>query len=88
MNFKFTKQWETVGKQVEINGAKIYYEEYGKGEPLLIHGNGGSIESMGNQIDYFKTKYRVVIADNRGKVNLNWKQILWHMLKSLEIGMV
>jgi pimeloyl-ACP methyl ester carboxylesterase len=33
---------------------------------LLIHGNGGSIESMGNQIDYFKTKYRVV-ADNRGQ---------------------
>jgi pimeloyl-ACP methyl ester carboxylesterase len=39
-----------------------------EGEPLLlIHGNGGSIESMGNQIDYFKTKYRVVIADNRGQ---------------------
>jgi pimeloyl-ACP methyl ester carboxylesterase len=38
-----------------------------EGEPLLlIHGNGGSIESMGNQIDYFKTKYRVV-ADNRGQ---------------------
>ena len=70
-NFKFEIPYgnnETVGKQVEINGAKIYYEEYGKGEPLLlIHGNGGSIESMGNQIDYFKTKYRVVIADNRGQ---------------------
>jgi hypothetical protein len=26
-----------------------------------------SIESMGNQIDYFKTKYRVVIADNEGR---------------------
>jgi pimeloyl-ACP methyl ester carboxylesterase len=22
---------------------------------------------MGNQIDYFKTKYRVIIADNRGQ---------------------
>jgi len=71
MNFKFEIPYgnnKTVGKQVEINGAKIYYEEYGKGEPLLlIHGNGGSIESMGNQIDYFKTKYRVIVADSRGQ---------------------
>ncbi|WP_339919904.1 alpha/beta hydrolase [uncultured Flavobacterium sp.] len=71
MNFKFDTPYgnnESVGKYIAINGAKIYYEEYGKGEPLLlIHGNGGSIESMGNQIDYFKTKYRVIIADNRGQ---------------------
>lgn len=56
-----------VGKYIELNGAKIYYEEYGKGEPLLlIHGNGDNIKGMGNQIDYFKSKYRVIIADNRG----------------------
>jgi pimeloyl-ACP methyl ester carboxylesterase len=71
MNFKFETPYgnnETVGKHVAINGVKIYYEEYGKGEPLLlIHGNSGNIESMGNQIDYFKTKYRVIIADNRGQ---------------------
>lgn len=71
MNFKFETPYgnnETVGKHVAINGAKIYYEEYGKGEPLLlIHGNSGNIQSMGNQIDYFKTKYRVIIADNRGQ---------------------
>ncbi len=58
---------EAVGNYVEVNGAKIYYEEYGKGEPLLlIHGNGGSIKGMDNQIEYFKSKYRVIIADNRG----------------------
>jgi len=71
MNFDFDTPYgnnDAVGKYVEINGAKIYYEEYGKGEPLLlIHGNGGSIRWMGNQIDYFKTKYRVIIADNRGQ---------------------
>ena len=70
MNFKFDTPYgknTTVGKFAEINGAKIYYEEYGKGEPLLlIHGNGGNIESMGNQIDYFKSKYRVIVADSRG----------------------
>ncbi|WP_433765101.1 alpha/beta fold hydrolase [Flavobacterium ginsenosidimutans] len=71
MNFKFDTPYgknSAVGKFVELNGAKIYYEEYGKGEPLLlIHGNGGSIESMGNQIDYFKSKYRVIVSDNRGQ---------------------
>lgn len=59
---------EQIGKYAKINGSKIYYEEYGKGEPLLlIHGNGGSIKSMQNQISYFKTKYRVIVADNRGQ---------------------
>ncbi|MET0946078.1 MAG: alpha/beta hydrolase [Flavobacterium sp.] len=71
MNFKFDTPYgknNAVGKFAEINGAKIYYEEYGKGEPLLlIHGNGGNIESMGNQIDYFKNKYRVIVADSRGQ---------------------
>jgi hypothetical protein len=38
---------------------------------------------MGNQIDYFKTKYRVIIADNRGQ----GKSELKILLKSLEIGM-
>ena len=70
MNFEFDTPYgnnESVGKYAEVNGAKIYYEEYGEGEPLLlIHGNGGDIKWMGNQIDYFKTKYRVIIADNRG----------------------
>jgi pimeloyl-ACP methyl ester carboxylesterase len=71
MNSTFTTPYgdnKAIGKYAVINGAKIYYEEYGKGEPmLLIHGVNGDIKSMGNQIDYFKTKYRVIIADNRGQ---------------------
>jgi pimeloyl-ACP methyl ester carboxylesterase len=59
---------DKVGKYITLNGAKLYYEEYGKGQPLLlIHGNSGSIQSMEKQIDYFKNKYRVIIADNRGQ---------------------
>ncbi len=71
MNFEFDTPYgsnEAVGKYIKINEAQIYYEQYGKGEPLLlIHGNGGKINDMGNQIDYFKSKYRVIIADNRGQ---------------------
>jgi len=70
MNFEFDTPYgnnKDVGKYVNLNGAKIYYEDYGTGEPmLLIHGNTASINAMGNQIDYFKNKYRVIIADNRG----------------------
>lgn len=71
LNFDFDTPYgnnQAVGKYVEINGARIYFEEYGEGEPLLlIHGNGGSIIWMGNQIDYFKKKYRVIVADSRGQ---------------------
>ena len=33
------------GKFVDVNGANIYYEEYGVGEPLiLLHGFGRTLE--------------------------------------------
>ncbi len=70
MNFDFDTPYgnnESVGKYANVNGIRMYYEEYGEGEPMfLIHANGGNIKSMGNQIDYFKSKYRVIIADSRG----------------------
>ena len=58
----------TVGKYVKLNNANFYYEEYGKGEPLLmIHSCGTDIKAMEYQIDFFKDKYRVIIADSRGQ---------------------
>lgn len=54
------------GKYLEHRGFKMYYEVYGQGAPLLmIHGNGGSIKSLENQIPYFSKKYQVIIADSR-----------------------
>ena len=51
----------------ELNGIKLYTEEYGKGQPMLqIHGNGESIASMGHQIRFFADRYRVIAADSRG----------------------
>jgi len=50
-----------------VNGIRLYYEAYGQGEPLLlIHGNGGSIADLGNQIHFFAPNYRVIAADSRG----------------------
>ena len=57
-----------VGKYADIRGFKMYYETYGKGEPLLIiHGNGGSINNFLYQIPYFAENYQVIIADSRAQ---------------------
>lgn len=54
------------GKYADIRGFQMYYEIYGKGEPLLlIHGNNGSIQDFKNQIPTFSKSYQVIIADNR-----------------------
>jgi pimeloyl-ACP methyl ester carboxylesterase len=59
---------EAVGKYADIRGFKMYYEIYGKGEPMLIiHGNGGSINNFVYQIPYFAKNYQVIIADSRSQ---------------------
>ena len=56
------------GKYANINGIRIYYEEYGKGEPLLLlHGNSSSISLFENQIPVFSKKYKVIAVDTRGQ---------------------
>lgn len=55
-----------VGKYFTHDGVKLYYEVYGKGEPLLVvHGNGGSISDMRMQIDHFRHSYMVIAMDSR-----------------------
>src|SRR5580698_5543373 len=54
------------GHYLETRGVKLYYETYGQGAPLLLlHGNGGSISNMGNQIPYFSKDYKVIAIDTR-----------------------
>ncbi|WP_303312774.1 alpha/beta fold hydrolase [Hymenobacter sp. BT730] len=49
-----------------VRGVKLYYEVYGKGQPLLlIHGNGGSIEKFKANIPYFAQRYQVIAVDSR-----------------------
>lgn len=53
---------------VKVNGTDIYFETYGNKEHqslVLIHGNGASIKAMTPQIEYFKSRYYVIVADNR-----------------------
>lgn len=58
-----------VGKYIELNGVKHYYEVYGKsGKPLLlIHGNATGIKGWATQIPYFEEKYTVYAIDCRGR---------------------
>lgn len=56
------------GKYIDLKDVKIYYEEYGKGQPLLLlHGNNGSIEDFYQQIPFFSKYYRVIAIDTRGQ---------------------
>ncbi|MBX9779835.1 MAG: alpha/beta hydrolase [Chitinophagaceae bacterium] len=56
------------GKYLLVGNIKLYYEIYGKGEPLLlIHGNGGSIKDFKYQIPYFSKYYKVIAVDSRAQ---------------------
>jgi pimeloyl-ACP methyl ester carboxylesterase len=56
------------GHYLATRGFRIYYESYGKGDPLvLIHTNGGSIKIFENQIPYFSQYYHVIAVDSRAK---------------------
>ncbi len=52
---------------VESNGASLYSEIHGAGEPLLcIMGLGGNIHFWEFQIPAFAARYRTIAFDNRG----------------------
>jgi len=56
------------GKYLQLQDAKIYYETYGSGEPLLLlHGNGQSIAAFYKQIPVFAKSYRVITVDTRAQ---------------------
>jgi pimeloyl-ACP methyl ester carboxylesterase len=61
------------GATAAIHGTTIYYEIYGKGEPLLLlHGNGQSIAALDKQIAFFSRRWRVIVVDSRGHGNSGW----------------
>ena len=55
------------GRYLTIRNTKIYYEEYGKGAPLLLlHQGLGSIESLGGIIPELSRHFRVIAYDAPG----------------------
>lgn len=56
------------GKVLHLKDAEIYYEIYGKGEPLfLLHGNGGSIDAFSREIPELSKYFMVVAMDTRAQ---------------------
>src|SRR5258708_40361228 len=57
---------KAAGHYVNPRGIRLYYESYGKGDPLLLfHMNGESIKVFYNQIPYFSRYYHVIAVDSR-----------------------
>jgi pimeloyl-ACP methyl ester carboxylesterase len=56
------------GHYVHVNDIRVYYEVYGSGWPLLlIHGNGGWINDLRNQIPEFAKYFKVIAVDSRAQ---------------------
>jgi len=56
-----------VGKFVDLKGVKIWYEEQGAGEPvLLLHGDLVSSGSWQFQVPVLAKQYRIITTDRRG----------------------
>jgi pimeloyl-ACP methyl ester carboxylesterase len=56
-----------VGKYVEANGLRVYYEVYGEGEPLLlIHGGTVTSQSWASHLPAFTEYFQVFTPDSRG----------------------
>lgn len=55
------------GKYITIFGTQVYYEEYGKGTPLLLlHGGFGSIYYYRMVIPELSKYFRVIAIDSPG----------------------
>ena len=51
----------------EINGIDLYYEDHGKGFPIVLaHGAGGNHLSWWQQVPTFSRHYRCITFDHRG----------------------
>jgi pimeloyl-ACP methyl ester carboxylesterase len=50
-----------------VNGVRIWYASFGRGEPvLLLHGGLANSDYWGNQVRELQKRYRVVVMDSRG----------------------
>lgn len=50
-----------------VNGIRLWYEEFGKGEPVLfLHGGLANADYWGHQVRAFQGRYRVIVMDSRG----------------------
>ena len=67
LSFVLLTPWICKAEIAEINGAEIYYEVHGEGEPLLLlHGFSGSGQVFADFLEDYAASYRVILPDLRG----------------------
>lgn len=67
MSTTLLSQTPKKSEAILINGKKIYYEIYGKGEPLfLLHGYTQSSKSWKSYVKDYESKYEVYLIDLTG----------------------
>jgi esterase len=53
--------------EIRVNGASLYYEEHGAGEPIVcIHGTGSSAAFWADAAEELGTRGRAIVYDRRG----------------------
>lgn len=71
----------SVGRYAQTDDAKIYYEVYGKGKPILIlHGGGvGTPYELGNILDELKKNNQIIVMSTRGhgKSEIGHSEMTW-----------
>lgn len=85
----FGQQQMKVEKTIAINGAEMYYEIFGQGEPLLLlHDAGQNMRSFQKQINGLSRNFRVISVDFRGLGNSkSGPQVLSYDLLAEDIGL-
>ncbi len=74
---------KSAGAYSEINSVKIYYEIYGRGEPIfLLHGGTCYIGHQSPLIELLAKNYKVIAVDTRGhgRSTLNESKITYPLL--------
>ena len=70
---------------VPVDGVRIWYAEFGRGEPvILLHGGLGNSNYWGNQVPALAKRYRVVVIDSRGhgRSTRNEQSYLYELMAS------
>lgn len=70
---------------INCRDARLYYEIYGDGEPLVfLHGNGEEMSYFLPQVRFFSENYKVVLIDSRGhgKSSLGNEKISLELMSS------
>ncbi len=82
---------EAEGQTAKINGVDIYYEVYGKGDPVfLLHSGLGNGTYFAYQIPVLAAKYQLIVMDSRGhgRSSFDERPISYELMASDVLGLM